>query len=502
MIPAGDAFKDVKTVEYLANGAYARLRDNYGAENMLVADIQADYVNALTGYTNQYGEIYKWSFQQQDLSVKLTWENCYLTIAQCNFILDGIDAVYDSYDEAADLNRLELVRGRIHLIRAMSYSTLAERYCADYDAATAKKEFSGVPLLTTFSPADKPGRATLDAVYQLILEDIAAAKQRLAKQEGAADAIYLNRDCVTAFAAHVYLQMDMYPEALAAANSLIGNSAYALASSLEEFDDVWTYDRGKEIIFKFAASKTELAPTYAIPFFMDQYGGMGNEENGPNFRVWTPDYVPTQSLIDMYEKDDYRGKSWFYVCRLIDEAKLDMSTAGEFTIDPGYTLISKFPGNPDLRTSNSWNFSNTWKVFRLAEMYLIAAEAATHTGGDAKTPLNTLRTHRGLAELPAVTMTEIKAERYKELMLEGYRMTDLKRWGDGFKRGISQYATFLKYNPITQKNEFQKEDFISIPAARDLDAKAGDFHFVWPIPYDEIFANQNLRSQQNPGWER
>lgn len=493
-----EAFKDVQSVEYLEKGAYALLRGCYGIQNVMVSDIQMDYVNAISGYSNTYGEVYKWTFQQNDYDVAAVWNSCYGAISQYNFILDGMQThFYENDDENlvltdADVARLDLVKARLYLMRAMTYSILAERFCADYDEATAKNQYSGVPLVLHFVPGEKPNRATLFEVYESIVKDLDLAKKGLNKVKGSANSIYLNKDCVTAMQAHVYLQMDMYPEALTAANLLTGSPVYSLAASEDEFGDVWTYDRGKEIIFKFAASKTETPAAYGYSFYLDNQSGMALPAH-----VWTPDYIPTQDLIDSFEAGDYRATSWFYH----DTQKKDNAYAGQFIIDPTYVLISKFPGNPDLRTGQPWNYLNTWKVFRLAEMYLIAAEAATHTGGDAKAPLNALRTHRGLAELPAVTMADIKEERYKELMLEGFRMVDLKRWGDGVKRGISQFASFYS---ITLNNtlEFEKEDYLSIMPARDLNMPATNFRFVWPIPYNEIFANQNLKNQQNPGWEK
>ena len=59
----------------------------------------------------------------------------------------------------------------------------------------------------------------------------------------------------------------------------------------------------------------------------------------------------------------------------------------------------------------------------------------------------------------------------------------------------------LVRTPQTASN---KDGAMDIHAVGDnyekLSVKVGDFRFVWPIPANEIFANQNLASQQNPGW--
>ena len=78
------------------------------------------------------------------------------------------------------------------------------------------------------------------------------------------------------------------------------------------------------------------------------------------------------------------------------------------------------------------------------------------------------------------------------MIFEGNRIGDLKRWGD----------TLLPRTPQTAKgangNDFR---IISTGAGfEQLSVKANDFRMVWPIPANEVYANQNLASQQNPGW--
>ena len=70
------------------------------------------------------------------------------------------------------------------------------------------------------------------------------------------------------------------------------------------------------------------------------------------------------------------------------------------------------------------------------------------------------------------------------------------------KRGESQFVAFYRVDYISNQYVLDKEDFLSVEVARDLNVTADDYRFVWPIPEDEIFANQVLQSQQNPGWER
>ncbi|MFO7668406.1 MAG: RagB/SusD family nutrient uptake outer membrane protein [Bacteroidales bacterium] len=69
------------------------------------------------------------------------------------------------------------------------------------------------------------------------------------------------------------------------------------------------------------------------------------------------------------------------------------------------------------------------RILRLADILLINAEAAFHTGGDAATPLNRVRERAGLAPIGSPTLEDIWEERRLELAGEQDRYWDLLRTG-------------------------------------------------------------------------
>lgn len=493
-IPYDKGFTDMGAVEALERGAYSRLRTTYSLNSMLVPDLQADYAHAIYGFSNTYGQMYLWNFAQDATEVTNTWNDLYGGISLYNFILDGIS--YNLKFEPTDTERTKLDRimGRMYLMRALSYSLLAERFCGDYNEATAKNEHTGLPLVTAHNSSKTPPRSTLYDVYEQILRDLTEARNFLRGQSGSASATTVNIDCVTALEARVYLQMDNYAEALNRANSLIGNSTYSLVSSVEELKQMWTYDKSPETIFQFYASKTEVAYQWGYSFISDYYNGVRAES------LMMPDYIPTQACVDKFDTEDWRRKALFLELTLggeIDGRVYLPYVKGRNMFASNMVLFNKYPGNPDLRTSSTWNYYNTFKVFRLAEMYLIAAEAAVQSGGDAKTPLNKLRSHRGLPALSSVTLADVQDERYREMMLEGTRLTDLKRWGMDLKRGAAQESE----TSADGGNPWYSSSIVT-ELGSDIEKPKGDYMFVWPIPASEIFANPQLASQQNPGWVR
>lgn len=82
-------------------------------------------------------------------------------------------------------------------------------------------------------------------------------------------------------------------------------------------------------------------------------------------------------------------------------------------------------------------------------------------------------------------MKEIKAERRRELLCEGFRLSDLKRWHEGFERSEGQ-----KTGTVINK----------LGNVHRLKYDADDYRLVWPIPQEEIDANPQIKSQQNPGY--
>ncbi|MBR3931732.1 MAG: RagB/SusD family nutrient uptake outer membrane protein, partial [Tidjanibacter sp.] len=131
------------------------------------------------------------------------------------------------------------------------------------------------------------------------------------------------------------------------------------------------------------------------------------------------------------------------------------------------------------------------KPFRLAELYLIMAECLVELEDKdgAEFYLNELRKARitgfdskkTYGSLDALRQ-EVRNERVKELVGEGFRMHDLKRWGLGMTRGVSQNAamTHTAYDKVS--------------------VESGNFRFLWPIPKSEMDANPQFKGQQNAGF--
>ena len=133
--------------------------------------------------------------------------------------------------------------------------------------------------------------------------------------------------------------------------------------------------------------------------------------------------------------------------------------------------------------SNTTHNDNDIMLMRLAEAYLIYAEAEARAAGSLTTLpqgteyINTLRVRANNSDLhTAYTLREILDERSRELYFEGIRRTDLVRYG---YYGGSSYTWQWKGG---------------IQAGGKVDA----YRDVFPIPTTELGTNSNLT--QNPGY--
>lgn len=82
-----------------------------------------------------------------------------------------------------------------------------------------------------------------------------------------------------------------------------------------------------------------------------------------------------------------------------------------------------------------------------------------------------------------------------ELIGEGFRLGDLRRWGQGFTReaGFDVFAgTGLA--PLAYIMD------VIVNQGNNLSYQPTDYRFVWPIPTREMQVNPQLTGQQNPGY--
>lgn len=150
----------------------------------------------------------------------------------------------------------------------------------------------------------------------------------------------------------------------------------------------------------------------------------------------------------------------------------------------------------------------SWPIMRLADLYLLYAEAANELNGpgaDAYTYLNKVRERAGLPTVqeawsnfsnrPAKFTTKdglreiIQRERSIELAFEGSRYWDLRRW----KKAVDELN-----KPVSGWDILQSDPVTYYRPRVLLQQTFQTREYLWPIKLNDILVNPNL--VQNPGW--
>lgn len=463
-IPEKDAITTIRDADQAAYGIYATFKNSnlYSGLLTLLPDIQADLVYAIDGYTNKYGEEWRWETQSTNTDIKAVYGTLYQLIGRCNFLIEGVDKIQSTVADE-DYDKLMQYKGEAHFARALAYSELVKLFCKDYDATTANSEL-GVILISSYSNAGELLRATLQESYDFILQDLDLARELL-DDDDATENVYYNQYYFTKYTveslyARVCLFMDDADGAIEHATNVIESGQFALAStteysysgssSINNYQYMWMYDSSEEVIWRIGFQGPSSFGGAIGSVFMNYRNGKG----------YTPDYVPATWVLNSYSSSDLRKPALF------------QTLTTSHTHGLSWPLLVKYYGNRSFISNYNLYHVCMPKVFRLSELYLIRAEAyAMHANyAKASEDITILRKARyqtySSASVNVDTWLDvIEEERVKELYMEGFRLNDLKRWGKGFKR---------------------KSQANSVSPGDELKVDADDPLFVWPIPKHEI----------------
>lgn len=467
-ILADRAITNIDEADQAVIGIYSSFLNSalYSGALTLLPDIQADLAYAVNGYTNVYGDIWRWDILATNSNITAVYGSLYDVIGRCNFLLDNADRVRKNTTNDEELDRLEQYCGEAYFARALAYSELIKMYCKSYESKTDAEKELGVVLVSHYDTNESMKRSSLAASYQFVLDDLDRAAEYLALDDdynAATDgylynSTYFNVYTVYALRSRVALYMKDYDEAIKYATKVIDSKQYVLSSSSKEYNSsgisyyqyMWSSDNSTEVIWK-------------VGFTINNHGSaLGTIFFNYDYRTMRPDYVPAQWVLDLYDTADLRPSAFFQ------------------TITTGYShglqwpLLAKYWGNTEF-TDQKILHTCMPKVFRLSEQYLIRAEAYSQKAqpdySKAGKDITALRTARYSSYGGSTTMSKdnsldiIEKERVKELYMEGFRLMDLKRWHKGFTR---------------------KQQTQTLTNGSTLKIEKDNPYFVWPIPQHEL----------------
>jgi hypothetical protein len=378
--------------------------------------------------------------------------------------------------------------------------------------------YGNVPIITDFPVTVQPATQSRAKVYQFIESELKSVLPLLPSKTNKSPDIIAQygrptKGMVFALLAKMYLNSGVYTgtnryqEAVAMTDSVQANTNYFLDA---KYRDIFLPNNGPQI------NETIFAIPYdqQIPgnqftrfgFFIYLTQAYGFNVGLSNAMSTTPEFFNRFNI-----PGDDRTKTWLVGPQFYPDGNggftnqpvyyPDPNATKQVNIIPTLTLSGKKPmdlGNdvltsqsegvrsikyyPDATTTQATRLnSNDVPVFRLADIYLMKAEAilrgATPTmiNGELQTPLtlvNKLRTRAHAQAASSIDLTSLLDERARELSWEGWRRNDLIRFG-----------LFEKEYPLPND---------------DLKMNTDPTRRLYPVPSTELKTNPNL--VQNPGY--
>ena len=365
-VPIDKGMSSVTDAEQIVNGIYNTFKSGslYSGYLTLCPDIQCDLVHAVQGNSNSYVNIWQWDILSGNSYVEAVYAGLYAAIGQCNYYLDKVGSLKASLTDDTLIEQLDALTGETYFCRALAYSELIRLFCKAYEPETAANEL-GVVLATSYFGEKPARRDNLENSWQLVLDDLARADELLDPDDNAFDAVYAKNGAVHALWARVALYMQDWDAAIEHSSVLIDdnadvyrladcNSSYNASTSLLQY--LWQGDASYENIFKLGYTSTSYGSAIGavfLNFTRDYY-------------YYYPDFVPSQSALDLYQSADRRYSCYF------------SSLQTGYSHQLNWPLLVKYYGNVALRELNIYHVSMP-KILRLSEQYLIRAEASRAT---------------------------------------------------------------------------------------------------------------------------
>lgn len=421
-------------------------------QNLNLTEVFADY-NDKPESAEQVGDIWANNPGYGFYAFRNAWSGPYSTIKNANMILESIE---DKDFTAETKNR---IIGEAKCLRAWSYFTLVQF-------------FGDVPLRdkVVTSDADVAIDRTPQAdIYQFIFDDILDAEQKL--PEEAQDMGRVNKWVVKAIMARIYLtsagfpmnQKENYAKAKEKALEVINSGQYSLMLT---FDKVFKTER--------YTAETIWAQLFSAP---DSYSGMHNESSPIGSQ--TALYLPTDAFIASFDKGDMR-KEWGIKPEYVN-------VKGNKVIARTYynKYINEEYLEQELPASNTNILTWQTQLIRLAEMYLIAAEAENEINGPAGAYqyINAIRKRARVDQNDPTNVPDLSGlsqYQFREAVL-------LERQHELYEEGFAWYD--LKRTQTFDKVQKARGSRLNVPI--------GAYNNTWLIPDTEIL-NNNI--PQNPDY--
>jgi starch-binding outer membrane protein, SusD/RagB family len=431
-IDASIALTTSENIRLALNASYVNIRNAYGQQLLIGSDLMAD--NGEVNFQGTYLQPREYIGQNLVANSEwpeAAWQDLYKGIYICNQVLKNI-AVVDEADRPQ-------IEGEARFLRGLVYFDLARFYAPAYQPGGANGA-DAVPLILENDNEMYPARKSVAQIYTQAQTDLEKSVDLLSQGE----TFFANKYAALGILSRLYLTKEMWKAAADAASEVIGSGLFSLSETpLAAFNHA---TNGMEDVFAFQQNNDDN---------LGAQMGTGNEGMSAFYAstnvTGRSDFAITDVAFNLYEAGDLRGK-------IQSDLVQDVSDASD---------INSMFYNGFISTSSDGIFCAKWLYFdknmtfiRLAEMYLTRAEANFNNGttiGDS--PVNDIKAIRdraGVTTPDIIDLNFIRQERVRELIFEGFRLHDYKRWH--WSVGDLAYDSPRLVFPISQRERDVNEN--------------------------------------------
>ncbi len=429
-VPDDITIYDKTSAQTALNGAYRQLgSQGYYGENFVTLGYfpSGDIQNNTTGGAANLVNV---NFRSDDANFNTSWNAIYNAINRANHVITKVPSIPSNSQFSEELKKQIIAEAKF--IRAVSYFDLARGWGGVQIFLTPTADVKTRPVVA---------RSTIQQTYEQVLKDLTEAEADLPESN---NRIRATKQSARALRARLHLYKKDWTDAVSYASKLIDDkSNYELVKPFS----AWFLNNvtgTKESIFEIQYSAQNQSSLRAQ---------MQHPSKGGTYR-----YAPNDRFVALLKDPDISGGR---------KALIDSVKQGNTTLWFG-NLYYRNPA-----TDPSY-------VLRIAEMYLIRAEAYTQLD-KLQEGLDDLNLIRGRSNVPLLQLGQdvttkedvleaIEAERRIEFAWEGHRWFDLARTG--------RAKTVLE--------------------ALDPKTKVDAWEYVFPIPVTQTQLDPALI--QNPGY--
>ena len=365
-------------------------------------------------------------------------------------VKDILATIPEDTEDASLIN----MKAQAKALRAYSYLSLAPYFQGSYETS---KDKPCVPVLSDTVDVTNNPRATVEQVYNVIVEDLTWAIDHL--DETRSSKAYVNANVAYGLRARAYLAMGKGAEAAAdAEKAMQGYEPASIAEvsvptfcDMEEHNWIWAIDITDDQANYYGYAT---APSWLSSLCGDGYGAACGTTAMINKLLW--DKIPATDVRKGWWIDEnLHSPNWadltWGTAKGDEIANLVLDDGSKVELPP-YTNI-KFGMKSGVGSTLN---NNDWPLMRVEEMILIQAEGYAISGNEAKAKeilTNFVKTYRD----PSYTIPsgrtlrdEIWFQRRVELWGEGFAVSDARRLNKPIVRfhgpNTTNYADAFQFN--------------------------------------------------------